>query len=361
MQPMQIQQPNIVGNFLSAYQTGLERQEAQKEAERQRMRQDRSDQMAEQRFQFDMDDRQLQDAMRRKDLLARSAYAADTPEKWAASVPKVMRDLELQGEPPGFDQRDRIIKESMGIGEQLEQEWKARGYKLDEIRTMAAVRASNANAAQSYAQADFIKSGKGQYQKPLPPGALKFENDMLPKIQAAQNNTDDVKKYSEMIKTGELDPSFLKNEFDRAKTFFGAVDENDVRAIKYNTFMADMKRLREESLRLNTGVQTDKDAERAWDTLFTNMNDKRVVAAQLERIADINMREARQKAALVKNNRKQAMGNNYVEPDWSGLGIDPAVLSTPQTRGTAAPTSTGKPNPAATPRASGWSVNKVGN
>jgi hypothetical protein len=62
---MQIQQPNIVGNFLNAYQSGLERQEAQKEAERQRMRQDRADQMAEQRFGMEMDEGELNMALRR--------------------------------------------------------------------------------------------------------------------------------------------------------------------------------------------------------------------------------------------------------------------------------------------------------
>jgi hypothetical protein len=158
---MQIQQPNIVGNFLNAYQSGLERQEAQKEAERQRMRQDRSDQMSEQQFQWQMDDRQLQEAMRRKETLARAAMALNTPEKWAAGAPQVMRELGMDGEVPGFDQRDRIISESMTIGDQLEQQWKERGYKLDEKRTMAQVRASNANAAQSYAAAAASRRGGG--------------------------------------------------------------------------------------------------------------------------------------------------------------------------------------------------------
>jgi hypothetical protein len=154
-------QPNIVGNFLNAYQSGLERQEAQKEAERQRMRQDRSDQMSEQQFQWQMDDRQLQEAMRRKETLARAAMALNTPEKWAAGAPQVMRELGMDGEVPGFDQRDRIISESMTIGDQLEQQWKERGYKLDEKRTMAQVRASNANAAQSYAAAAASRRGGG--------------------------------------------------------------------------------------------------------------------------------------------------------------------------------------------------------
>jgi hypothetical protein len=67
----------------------------------------------------------------------------------------------MDGEVPGFDQRDRIISESMTIGDQLEQQWKERGYKLDEKRTMAQVRASNANAAQSYAAAAASRRGGG--------------------------------------------------------------------------------------------------------------------------------------------------------------------------------------------------------
>jgi hypothetical protein len=163
---MQIQQPNIVGNFLNAYQSGLERQEAQKEAERQRMRQDRADQRSDQQFQWQMDDRQLQEAMRRKDTLARAAMALNTPEKWAAGAPQVMRELGMDGEVPGFDQRDRIISESMTIGDQLEQQWKERGYKLDEMRTNAQVRASNANAAQSYAAAEASRRGGGAAKAP---------------------------------------------------------------------------------------------------------------------------------------------------------------------------------------------------
>lgn len=65
----ELMQPNIVGNFLNAYQSGLERQEAQKEAERQRMRQDRADQMSEQRFGMEMDANTLDMAIRRTQAL----------------------------------------------------------------------------------------------------------------------------------------------------------------------------------------------------------------------------------------------------------------------------------------------------
>jgi hypothetical protein len=324
----ELMQPNIVGNFLNAYQSGLERQEAQKEAERQRMRQDRSDQRSDQQFQWQMDDRQLQEAMRRKETLARAAMALDTPEKWTAGAPQVMRELGMDGEVPGFDQRDRIISESMTIGDQLEQQWKERGYKLDEMRTMAQVRASNANAAQSYAQADAALRGNGR-PKPMPGPQQSKENAMLEQVQVASNNAADVTAYIKKIDAGQFDPGLLKNKYEQAKSFFGAVDPNDANAINYNNFISDMNRLRNESLRLNTGPQTDADAQRAWDELFDNINDKTIVKARLEKIAEFNKRAARQKAALIQNQRRNYFGPEADAPEWESFGIDPTIFSKP--------------------------------
>ena len=143
----ELQQPNIVGNFLSSYGTAQAQQQDKADRERTIMRQDRADQMQ-------MSEKQYQDAMRRKDVIARAAMALDTPEKWAASVPQVMQSLGVDGPPPSFDQRDRIIAEAQSIGDQIEQQWKQREFGLKERLTNAQVAAQKANAAQSYAAAD---------------------------------------------------------------------------------------------------------------------------------------------------------------------------------------------------------------
>ena len=332
---MQLIQPNVVGNFLQSYSMAQDRKREQEEAQYNRQRQMRADERDDKRFAFDMDEAQFRKALQRKDLIARSAFALDTEEKWNASVPQLMQQLEIEGPPPSFADRGRIIAEAQTVGEQLEQQFKERQFKLSE-------RVANANIAQSYAAAA-ASNRANRGGAPLPPGALKFENDILPQIQTAQNNTYDVRKYADKIRAGDLDPGFLINEYNAAKTYLGYVDENDIRAINYNTFMSDMKRLRAESLRLNVGPQTDKDAEREWETLFTNLNNKNVVAAQLDRIANINQRAARQKAALVVNNRKNVMRDNYQAPSWSDLGIDAEFTNTPQNTRNIPPPAAGAP------------------
>ncbi len=325
----ELQQPDIAGNFLSSYYTAQQKQQADADRQRNMQRQDQGDEMARQAHALKVGQEVYDmlgnvadgDAVGFERAKQRWTQMGLPPEAVAGFT---AADLPMLRQKAGTQLRELQLKNAQ-LAPQLTQ------AQIDAQR--ANINQSNAAAAASYAQTDFIKSGKGQFEKPLPQGAVKFENDTLPQIQAAQNNTYDVKKYSDMIKKGELDPNFLKNEFNSAKSFFGSVDENDVRAINYNTFMSDMKRLRAESLRLNVGPQTDKDAEREWETLFTNMNDKNVVAAQLDRIAAINTRAARQKAALVRNNRKSVMRGKYQEPSWSDLGIDESFTGTPQNTG----------------------------
>jgi hypothetical protein len=61
----ELQQPNIVGNFLSSYATAQDRQREQQDAMYQRARQGRFDQMAQQKFDMDMDASQLDMSLKR--------------------------------------------------------------------------------------------------------------------------------------------------------------------------------------------------------------------------------------------------------------------------------------------------------
>ena len=51
-----------------------------------------------------------------------------------------------------------------------------------------------------------------------------------------------------------------------------------------------LEKLRNDSLRLNTGVQTDGDATRAWDEILANMNDTNIVKTRLAEIRRLNQR-----------------------------------------------------------------------
>jgi len=140
----QLMQPNIVGNFLSAYSSGLERQQQQQDAAYQRQRQARADEMAEQKYAFDMDQAQFNQAMQKQELIARAAFALDTEEKWNAAVPQLMQRLGIEGPPPPFARRGQIMAEAQSVGDQLQQQMRERdAARADKVAA--------ANIAQSYA------------------------------------------------------------------------------------------------------------------------------------------------------------------------------------------------------------------
>lgn len=242
-----------------------------------------------------------------------------------------------------------------------------RKFNLDERVANANINQSNASADASRAQADYIRSGKGRQAQQLPRNWQDKETELLQNVQVAANNNADVSNVISQIDSGNLDPGLLKNNYEKAKTFFGSVDPADVNTRNYNLFISTMERLRNESLRLNKGVQTEGDAQRAWNELFTNINDKVVVRDQLARIAKLNERAARQNAGLIRSRRKQFFGKDYQEPDWQDLGVDPSLLETQQapttfTRGGAgvfSDTQAGKPIGGTPGGEDGWSIKRI--
>ena len=242
-----------------------------------------------------MEDRQLQQTLQQQEKFASLAQWADTPEKWAQAT-QMAESEGLKGAAAiPFEQRGAKLAGMMSVKEQLDQEWKRREFELQTRETNASVAAKNAAADASR------RSGR-EFEgrpKPLPQGPQRQENTWIEQTQVAANNVSDVTSYVNKIDAGQFDPGLLKNKYDQAKSFFGAVDPNDTSAINYNNFMADMNRLRNESLRLNVGPQTDKDAKRAWDELSDNINDKTIVRPRLAKIVEINTRSARQKAAHI--------------------------------------------------------------
>ncbi|MOA00624.1 hypothetical protein D3C78_1199960 [compost metagenome] len=70
--------------------------------------------------------------------------------------------------------------------------------------------------------------------------------------------------------------------------------------------MATMEKLRNESLRLNAGVQTDGDAQRAWNELLTNINDPQLVRQRLQEIKALNERAFEIRQSKVDQRRATA-------------------------------------------------------
>jgi len=95
----ELQQPNIVGNFLAAYSSGLERQQQQQDAAYQRQRQAKADQMTEQKYNFDMDAGQLDMAVKRASALNEILAGVDERNPQTLEVAKQRYMTSFGGRP----------------------------------------------------------------------------------------------------------------------------------------------------------------------------------------------------------------------------------------------------------------------
>lgn len=169
------------------------------------------------------------------------------------------------------------------------------------------------------------KSGSG-----LPPTALKMQNELLEEIGTAASINADLGAIGGQIGTGGIELGPIKNVTQRIQNTLGLSDE---KSRNFASLQATLEKLRNDSLRLNKGVQTEGDAQRAWNELIANINDPEVVAKRIDEIRKINKRGAdlkRLQLDVVRSNFGQ-------EPlDVSGFANPGAAMGNGAT--TAAPT-----------------------
>jgi len=99
---------------------------------------------------------------------------------------------------------------------------------------------------------------------------------------------------------------------------------------KYVNMVADLQKMRNASLRLNKGVQTEGDAQRAWDELFSNLTDGKLIT---ERLAQIRRLDAISRASKIeqindvmrayrKPDYKPGANRNVIRIDLNGDPVD---------------------------------------
>jgi hypothetical protein len=143
--------------------------------------------------------------------------------------------------------------------------------------------------------------------KPLPTPALKLQQEELETIGTVAGTNADLDTILGQVKNGGLDLGYFSNMMNDARNFAGMSTEESQ---NFQTLKSTLERVRNDSLRLNKGVQTDGDAQRAWNELLTNLNDKGVVEARLKDIIGYNKRAVEIRKKKVKNLRL----NYNVEP-----------------------------------------------
>lgn len=148
---------------------------------------------------------------------------------------------------------------------------------------------------------------KGEGPGKLPAALQKDEAEDLAVVQGAVGINQDLGRVREQIATGKLSLGPMANRVSEARNSMGASSEN---SRNYASFMATLERLRNESLRLNKGVQTEGDSQRAWNELITHIADPKLVQQRIEEIQQINARAAEFRRNLIQSRRR----DNRVEP-----------------------------------------------
>lgn len=186
---------------------------------------------------------------------------------------------------------------------------------------------SNPNLSPKAREALSIKDAEKEIDKtynktkPLPATVLKMQNEALDKLSVASNIDKDLAVVEKQISDGKLNLGFFGNIASDLKNKAGYSDEN---SRNFGTFKNTLEKLRNDSLRLNTGVQTDGDAQRAWNELFANINDNEFVKKRLGEIRVINQRGA----DLQKLQVDQIRSNFDADPlDFSKYEGQPSAIS----------------------------------
>lgn len=164
--------------------------------------------------------------------------------------------------------------------------------------------------------------------KPMPASAVKMQNDIVEKVQISQGLQVDMGAVLDLVQGGKMNLGLIQNLVSQGRQAVGMSDEA---SRNYGSFMAKLEKARNDSLRLNNGVQTEGDAQRAWKELMANLNDQKFVEQRLQEIGIINARAERDAKFRVSQIRREFDKEEMVWPSrpepaiGGGSGSDSAI------------------------------------
>lgn len=165
------------------------------------------------------------------------------------------------------------------------------------------------------ARTDRIIGNAPERQKPvLPNSAVSAELEDLEIIGGLAGVNKDLEEFERKIGekdekgVSKLDLGLWSNLTSQVRN---RINASTPQSQEFASFKAAMERARNQSLLLNKGVQTEGDAQRAWNELFESMNDSGVVAKRLAEIRKINERAARIKKLSVDSRRQNFGADPY--------------------------------------------------
>jgi hypothetical protein len=159
------------------------------------------------------------------------------------------------------------------------------------------IEASKAKAAKDIS----IAESNGRKVKGLPAALQKLEDDDIDAIGATNTIDSSLDRINTQIADGSLQLGPLANLSSSARNAAGVSDEVST---NYASFLATLEKLRNDSLRLNKGTQTEGDADRAWNELFTNIKDPKIVQQRINEIRGYNKSAAGLNLDKINNRRR---------------------------------------------------------
>lgn len=154
----------------------------------------------------------------------------------------------------------------------------------------------------------------GDSSKPLPVGALKELLAVEDALGGTQVLGDIISKNQGRLRSGEVDVGPGARLLGGIRTSLNLAGQNDVNLSELN---ADKTKIVNESLRLNKGVQTEGDAQRAGQELMA-ANDRQTLLRAFDRLSEINAR-----AVQLQQQKQNLINSNYGRT--STLGEPPAA------------------------------------
>lgn len=161
----------------------------------------------------------------------------------------------------------------------------------------------------------------GGKARAMPGSVVNKVNDDLENIGTASQINARLTPYKTDLESRKLDLGPIRNKVYEAQNWAGL---SNPQSVEYASFRGDLEKMRNDSLRLNKGVQTEGDAGRAWNELFKNLHDEKVVAARLGQIQQYNEAAIRLKKSIVGQTRSQY---GQPEPDYSKIESPPNLFA----------------------------------
>ena len=221
--------------------------------------------------------------------------------------------------------------QAMSVKQQLEQKWKEMEYttpSANAVLQAGTSRANNADTVAATTRGQDLRASTAattaeqkKVLKPMPAAALKMQQEGLDAIGTASSINADLGAIEKQIQDKKLDFGPISNLKNTARNASGFSSEE---SRNFASFKSNLEKLRNDSLRLNKGVQTDGDAQRAWNELFQNINDTEVVKQRLAEIKRINERAVELRKLDIDNVR---INYGHDPMDTSAYAKQPAALN----------------------------------